>query len=380
MADVYDVAVIGLGAMGSATLYNLARRGRRVIGFDRFVPGHDRGSSHGESRIIRLSYFEDPSYVPLLHEAYEAWRGFETEDGDAAGSLLTITGILEAGHPGSIVVGNSLKASRLHGLAHEELDAAAIRRRFPAFDVPPDWRGLFQPDGGLLRPEAAVRRYVAAAEIRGATVREETTVTSIEARPNAVSVRTATETIEVGAVVIAAGAWVTDLVPELAPHLTVTRQVLGWFTPRRPELFALGRFPVFILQSEDDHIYGFPDFAGSGVKTASHERGRTLRHASELAPDGDADDEAAITRMISRYLPDLDTPATKLVPCMYTRTDDAHFIIDRAPSDPRIVVASPCSGHGFKFASLFGRVLADMADGLEPKQNLDLFRLSRRVV
>ena len=364
--------------MGSATLYELAARGRRVVGLDLFTPGHDRGSSHGESRIIRLSYFEDPSYVPLLREAYQAWRAFERVDGGAEGSLLTITGILEAGHPGSSVVANSLESSRLHGLAHERLDAAAIRARFPAFDVPGGWHGLFQPDGGLLRPELAVRRYVAAAARRGAEVRAGTVVTAIEPRTNAVLVRTESGPIEAGAVVVAAGAWIADLAPTLAPHLTVTRQVLGWFRPRRPDLFTLGRFPVFILQSEDDHIYGFPDFAGTGVKTASHERGRTLAHASELTEDGDARDEAVIRRMLARYLPDLDGPATRLEPCMYTRTDDAHFILDRAPEDPRVVLASPCSGHGFKFASLFGRLLADMADGLEPKQDLSLFRLGRR--
>ena len=154
LAKTYDTAVIGLGAIGSATLYNLAERGSRVIGLERFEPGHDRGSSHGESRIIRLSYHEDLSYVPLLHRAYEEWRAFETVDGGEPGSLMTITGILEAGHPGSSAVANSLAAARHHGLPHTELDAAAIARRFPAFRLPADWHGQFQPDGGFLRPEA----------------------------------------------------------------------------------------------------------------------------------------------------------------------------------------------------------------------------------
>ena len=213
MRKTYDTAVIGLGAMGSATLYNLAKRGARVIGFDQFEPGHDKGSSHGESRIIRLSYYEDLSYVPLLHRAYEEWRAFETIDGHDAGSVLTITGILEAGHPGSQAVANSLKAARHHGLRHTEMDAAEIGKRFPAFRLPSDWHGQFQPDGGFLRPEVAIRRFVSAAEKRGVDVHVNTRVRKIEPKPDAILVHTDDETIEAGSLVIAAGAWIGDFAP-----------------------------------------------------------------------------------------------------------------------------------------------------------------------
>ena len=286
MAATFDTAVIGLGAAGSATLYQLAKRGQRVVGFEQFEPGHDRGSSHGESRIIRLSYFEDPAYVPLLRRAYEEWRAFETIDGHDAGSLLTITGILEAGCPGSKVVSNSLASSRLHDLPREMMNGREIKHRFPGFELPdgldravparrrlPQARGCGRPlRRGVPRdgvPKSAATRVIVA----------------IEPKPHSILVRTERETIEAGSVVVAAGAWLTDFVPSLKRSLTVTRQVVGWFPPRRPELYDPSVFPVFILESRDDHIYGFPEFCGSGVKSASHVRGRTLAHAGELDDD-----------------------------------------------------------------------------------------------
>ena len=373
----YDTAVIGLGAVGSATLYNLAERGSRVIGFEQFEPGHDRGSSHGESRIIRLSYYEDLSYVPLLHRAYEEWRAFETLDGHEAGSLLTITGILEAGHPGSSAVANSLKAARHHGLAHEELDASEIGRRFPAFRLPRDWHGLFQPDGGFLRPEKAITRFVAAAQKRGAAVRTGTRVRRIEPTPGAIRVHTDEDVVEAGSLVVATGAWIGDFAPFLTRHLAITRQVVGWFPPKTPAYFTPERCPVFILEAEEDHCYGFPDFAGTGVKAASHWRGTTLRHADERAATVEPEDEERIARMFRRLMPEVGGPASKLMTCLYTRTPDGHFLIDRSPEDARIVLASPCSGHGFKFASLFGKLLADMTQGQPAPDEMALFRFAR---
>jgi sarcosine oxidase len=374
MAPTYDTAVIGLGAAGSAALYNLAARGRKAIGFEQFEPGHEFGSAHGESRIIRLSYFEHPSYVPLLKKAYDAWRRFETEDGGAPGSLLTITGILETCHPGSTVVQNSLASSKLHHLDHEPLSGDDIKKRFPAFHVPSHWVGLYQPDGGYLRPEASIKRFVAAAAKRGAEVRTQTRVLSVTPTANAILIRTPTETIEVGSVIVAAGAWIGDFAPWLKTHLKVTRQVVGWFPPIRPELFTPDVFPVFILESEEDHIYGFPNFSGSGVKSASHVVGRTLAHPDAMDRTVTAEDETQIAKTLLRYLPDVGAPASKLAACLYTRTADGHFLIDHWPDDHRIVLASPCSGHGFKFVSLFGEILADLADHGTTDHDISLFR------
>jgi sarcosine oxidase len=370
----FDVAVIGLGAMGSAALFNLARQGRRVIGIEQFEPGHDKGSSHGESRIIRLSYFEHPSYVPLARRAMEKWRELEQLCGH---NILTVTGILEAGYPGCPIVEGSLEASRLHGLDHEVLDAAEINRRFPAFKVPPHWTGLYQPEGGFLRPELAIQQFVGLAERHGAEVRTGTRVLAIEPLGSGVRVRTEAGEIEAGSVIVAAGAWIGDFAPELKPHLKLTRQVLGWFEPLQPAYYAPDRCPVFILESEDDACYGFPDFAGTGVKTASHRKGAYLPSADDLSQDGGAADEAQIRRMLALAMPEANGPLRAMRTCMYTRTPDEDFVIDRSSADPRIILASPCSGHGFKFASVIGEVLADLALGKTPANDISRFKLER---
>jgi sarcosine oxidase len=370
----FDVAVIGLGAMGSAALFNLAKRGHRVIGLEQFEPGHDKGSSHGESRAIRLSYFEHPSYVPLAHRAYEKWRELEQLCGK---TILTATGVLEAGYPGSPIVKGSLAASRLHGLVHEVLSASEISRRFPAFHLPSEWIGLFQPQGGFLRPELAIEQFVRVAASHGAEIRTCTRVLGIEPFSAGVRIRTEADTVEAGAVIVAAGPWIGELAPELRPHLRLTRQVLGWFSPHDPAIFTYDRCPVFILESEDDACYGFPDFAGTGVKAASHLEGATLARADALVQDGGAADEAQIRHMFSRFMPAANGPLRTMRTCLYTRTPDEDFIVDNSSGDPRVVLASPCSGHGFKFSSVLGEVLADLATGRVPVNNIDRFRGDR---
>src|SRR5215213_5299187 len=370
----FDVAVIGLGAMGSAALFNLARQGRRVIGIEQFEPGHDKGSSHGESRIIRLSYFEHPSYVPLARRAMEKWRELEQL---CRHNILTVTGVLEAGYPGCPIVEGSLEASRLHGLDHEVLSAAEINRRFPAFKVPPHWTGLYQPEGGFLRPELAIQQFVGLAERHGAEVRTGTRVLAIEPLGSGVRVRTEAGEIEAGSVIVAAGAWIGDFAPELKPHLKLTRQVLGWFEPLQPAYYSPDRCPVFILESEDDACYGFPDFAGTGVKTASHRKGAYPPSADDLSQDGGAADEAQIRRMLALAMPEANGPLRAMRTCMYTRTPDEDFVIDRSSADPRIILASLCSGHGFKFASVIGEVLADLALGKTPANDISRFKLER---
>jgi sarcosine oxidase len=370
----FDVAVIGLGAMGSAALCDLARRGQRVIGIEQFEPGHDRGSSHGESRIIRLSYFEHPSYVPLARRALEKWRELEGLCGEM---ILTVTGILEAGYPDCQVVEGSLEASKQHGLEHEVLSAAEINRRFPAFKVPSHWTGLYQPDAGFLRPELAIRQFVRLAESHGAEVRARTRVLAIEPRGSGVQVKTDGGEIEAGSMILATGAWIGDFAPELKPHLKLTRQVLGWFEPLQPAHYSPDRCPVFIFESEDDACYGFPDFAGTGVKAASHRKGAYLSSAYDLAQDGGAADEAQIRRMLALAMPEANGPLKAMRTCMYTRTPDEDFVLDRSSADPRIVLASPCSGHGFKFASVIGEVLADLALGKTPVNDISRFKLDR---
>jgi sarcosine oxidase len=371
----YDVAVIGLGAMGSATLFHLARRGRRVIGIEQFKAGHDRGSSHGESRAIRLGYFEHPSYVPLLRRAFENWREVEKLSGE---TIQTVTGVLEIGKPDSIVVAGSLEASRLHGLDHEVLDATGIRKRYPQFTLPDDYSAVWQPDGGLLPPELGNAIHLRLARAAGAEVLTGAKVLGLEPHNSAVRLTLRDDrTIAASSVVVCAGAWIADLLPELKPHLVLSRQVLCWFAPSEPQMVGLGTLPVFIVDGEDDTAYGFPVISDAGFKCASHLSSGTLGHADTARQDAGARDEARMRRFLDRYLPAAAGPLKAMKTCIYTKTPDEDFVIDLHPDDSRVVIASPCSGHGYKFASVIGEVLADLATERTTKQDISRFRIGR---
>jgi sarcosine oxidase len=359
----FDVVVVGLGAAGSATFFELAKRGARVLGIEQFYPGHDRGSSHGESRIFRLSYFEHPSYVPLLLEARRRWVEMDSQSSE---KVFLETGSLEIGFPGAEIIVRSLEASRKHALVVDEMSATDIRQRFPAFNVPDDWSGHFQPDGGLLIPEAAVRRYVDAAVRLGGTLAIGKAVRRIDSRANAVEIDIEGERITADSVVVAAGAWLGSLLSKIRTPLEISRQVVGWFRPLRPSSFTPRAMPVFLLAAQDDAYYGFPDHKGSGLKAASHIPGRRLPNAEALRQDSNDDDEAQIRHLLNRYIPDGNGPLVRMQTCMYTNTPDGHFLIDRAEHDPRIIIASACSGHGFKFAPVLGEILADMAECKTP--------------
>jgi sarcosine oxidase len=373
----YDVVVVGLGAMGSAALYALAQRGRMVIGIDRFESGHNHGSSYGESRIIRMAYYEDPVYVPLLRLAYEAWQRLESHTGDR---ILTITGILEAGFEGSTLVEGSLRSSRQHDIPHEVLLPGQVNKRFPAFSIPPNWHCVFQPDAGILQPEKAINLFVKSARELGATVALGTRVESVLAVGDHVEVRLESgETIEAGSAVLAVGPWIQDLVPELGRSMRLTRQPLMWFEPLTRQLVQPASMPVFFFQTPDDLIYGFPDFRGSGVKAASHLSGGELTTADEIRAAVSDEEKAHLKSMMGRYVPAAAGPVRQTHVCIYTRSTDEHFVLGLHPSAPQIVLASPCSGHGFKFASIFGEILADLAMAKATDKPIDFFRPNRLI-
>jgi len=371
----YDVAVVGLGAMGSATTYALAQRGVRVIGIDRFEPPHDRGSSHGESRVIRMAYFEDPAYVPLLQLAFEDWRRLESYTGKR---VLTITGVVEAGYKGAPLVEGSVRSAIQHNLPYEVLRASEVNLRFPAFSLPADWDCVFQPDGGVLRPETAIQLFLSAARGLGALFRLNAVVRTVQPVADHVEVQLESgEIIEAGSVVLCAGPWISELIPELRGHLFLTRQPLVWFRPSDQERVRADRMPVFFLQTKDDLVYGFPDLFGTGVKVASHLSGGDLPGPG--APRSDASDEekAYLGTVLKRYVPAADGDPYRTTTCIYTRAPDGHFVLGLHPRHPQIVIASPCSGHGFKFASVFGEVLADLATKQTTDKPIDLFRPGR---
>ena len=373
----YDVVVVGLGAMGAATLHALAQRGRKVLGIERFEPGHRRGSSYGESRIIRMAYYEDPSYVPLLRLAYAAWRELESRTGER---VLTITGILEAGIEGSALTEGSLRSAREHGIPHEVLAAKEANRRFPAFSIPLDWQCLYQPDAGILQPEKAIGLLVEAARGSGASIASSTQVVAVRPLGERVQVQLESgETIEAGSAVIAAGSWLQDLVPELGKKMRLTRQPLMWFEPHDRKLTQPESMPVFFFHTPEDLIYGFPDFRGSGVKAGLHQSCGDLRTADEDRAEVSHQETERLQQLMRRYIPAAAGRVRQTHVCIYTRSPDEHFVLGLHPDAPQIVLASPCSGHGFKFASIFGEIFADLATTRATDKPVDFFRPDRLI-
>ncbi len=372
----FDVVVCGLGAMGSAALHHVARRGKRVLGVERYAPGHDRGSSHGATRIIRLGYFEHPSYVPLLRHAYKLWRELEAA---TARALLHVTGIVEIGPPNSALIEGTLACARVHGLRHEVLAAPELMRRFPAFRVPADYIAVVQPDGGILEAEACIAAQLALASEAGAEIHSGESVRAVESCADHVRVVTDRGSIDAGAAIIAAGPWVRSLLPGLAAPLRVTREVMGWFEPTDARLFSPDHVPVFIVESRHGMHYGIPPRGNiqAGIKVAKHHhRGETVD------PDGydrtvSAEDEALIRAALADHLPAANGRLLAAKTCLYTMTPDGHFLIDRLPGAPNIIVASPCSGHGFKFAPVIGEILADLAIKGATAHDIARFSLGR---
>lgn len=368
------IVVIGLGATGSAALWQLARRGVDAVGIEQFALGHDRGSSHGATRIIRLAHYENAAYVPLLRRACALWRELEVA---ARRQLLVITGIAEIGPPGGELVRGTLAASARHGLEHDVLDAKALMRRYPAFRLPRDVVAVLQPDGGYIEAAHAVAAYHRLAREAGAHVRSGEAVTAIEPRGDGVRVRTSAAAIDADGAIVAAGAWTGKLLPRLRLPLSVTRQAVGWFEPAAPAQFAAGNFPVFLLESRHGVHYGFPAYERSGVKVAKHHhRGEVVEPEAYERRVTEAD-EAAIRAPLAEYLPTADGRLLAAQTCLYTMTPDETFILDRMPGFPQAIIASPCCGHGFKFAPVVGEILADLATRGGTAHDISGFRLQR---
>ena len=370
----FDTIVVGVGGMGSAALCQLARRGQRVLGIERFDLGHGMGSSHGLNRIIRLAYFEHPDYVPLLRRAYELWREAERLAGE---QLLFVTGGLDAGPRDGRVVQGSLAACAAHDLPHELLTAGEIGARFPGYRLPEDYAGVWQPDGGFIASERAILAFASLAVEAGAQIHAREQVLAIEPGAGGVTVVTDNGRYYAAKVIVSAGAWIADLLPGLKTRAVAERQVLGWFQPRDPSLFTRAAFPVSNLETDIGHFYQFPMWGIPGFKIGLYNHFREQGHADTLSREPNAADEAALRRAIRRFFPEADGPTLRLATCLFTNAPDEHFIIDTLPGHPDVIVASPCSGHGFKFASVIGEILADKAMGMPDRYNLALFRYDR---
>jgi sarcosine oxidase len=370
----YDVIVLGVGGMGAAAAFELARRGRRALGLEQFALGHDCGSSHGQTRVIRKAYSDHPDYVALLHRAYERWFDLEQRQ---SRSLFTVCGCLTLGLPHGDRVSGVLQSARQHNLPVEQLTASEVRRRFPVFNIGDDFVGVLEQAAGFLRVEDCVIAYVDEARRLGAELRSHEVVLSWEANGTGVVVRTPGGNYGAERLIVSAGAWAGRALAELCLPLTVRRMVLSWHATTGDGRFQPDCFPVYRAQVPEGVFYGFPVIDDQGHKIARSDSGTDIGDPATLDRTFSPADAAECRPFLDRYLPAVSGPLRSGHVCMYTMTPDRHFILDRHPYHPNVVVAAGFSGHGFKFASVVGEILADLVDTGRTNLPISLFRIGR---
>jgi len=374
-----DTIIVGLGAMGSAAAYQLARRGKKVLGLEQFNPVHDMGSSYGRSRMIRQAYWESPAYVPILLRAYELWQELERS---TQTKLLHITGGLAIGPESSELVSGCVHSARKYNLRHEILDHTQIRRRFPPLIAKSGEIGLYEFMAGYLIPEECIRQQLNQAVRYGAELHFKETVQSMEVDDSKqeITIRTAKRTYHAEHLIISGGAWAPNILANLALPLTVTRQVMFWFDPIGGVApFLPDRFPVYMFVPEPDYIlYGFPSIDGrnGGVKIAIHGSDE-ICSASSIDRKIRQEDLDRIRSRVAIRVPSLNGPLVKAHPCMYTMTPDENPIICQHPHFPSVSIAAGFSGHGFKMASVIGEILADLVLDGTTRHDISLFSIRR---
>jgi sarcosine oxidase len=360
--------------MGSATLFHLARRGVRVLGLERFDLLHEYGSSHGLTRIIRLAYWEHPGYVALLRRSYQLWRELERLSGER---LLHITGSIDGGPANGPVFSGALRSSQQHGLPYEVMDGTELSRRFPGYRLPREIQCLYQPEGGFLLPERCNLAHINAALAAGAQVRYREPVIEWGVTGGHCWVRSLRGRHEAGRLVIAAGPWASKLVPELAELAVPERQVLAWLQTSRPERFTPDVFPVFYIELEEGRYYGFPSFLVPGFKFGRYHHRQERVDPDRMNREPDSEDERLLRMFAERYFPDAAGPTLMLKTCLFTNSPDEHFILDLHPNHPEVALAAGFSGHGYKFCSVVGEIMADLAQKGETEHNIGFLGLKR---
>lgn len=369
----YDAIVLGAGGVGSAAMWQLASRGLKVLGIDRFAPPHARGSSHGQTRIIRQAYFEHPDYVPLLLESYRLWRELE---GMAGRPLLVETGLLEVGSASGAVVPGVLDAARQHGLEVQTLAAAEIEHRWPALRIPDPYVGVFEARAGFLHVEPCVEAQLTAARRAGAELKTEVEVHEWCARGE-IHLRTSAGDFSADRLVITAGAWAGTMLAGVLPPLEVRRKVMLWHRSDDQRLAPAAGFPCFLFEQPDSVVYGFPAIDPRGLKLAEHSGGGSVADPLSVDRSLHADDQAPIADFVHRHFPSVSPACCDHAVCLYTMSPDEHFIVDRHPQDERIVFAAGLSGHGFKFAPVLGALLADLALSGTPRLPIGFLGVGR---
>ena len=374
MSQEFDCIVIGVGGMGSSTLYNLAKRGRRVLGLEQFDIPHAEGSSHGVNRIIRLAYYEHPSYVPLLRRAYELWSDIESVSGE---QLLYKTGSIDTAPSGHEVFEGSLESCLLHDIPHRVLNHAQINEEFPGYQLPPGHMGLLQGDGGFVLSERSIVAYANAAMSTGAEIHAREVVSGWEPDQDGVRVFTDRGEYTAERLVITAGAWTSGMVPILDDLAVPERQVLAWLQPIDGSLYTPEVFPVFNAYFDEGRYYGFPVYGIPGFKVGRYHHLEEVIDPDFAIKTVNSEDEAVLRSAVERYFPKANGATMTLKTCMFTNTPDEHFIVDLLPANSQVAVAAGFSGHGFKFASVIGEILADLAINGETEHNIDLLKIDR---
>ena len=373
-SQIFDVIVIGVGGMGSAAACELARRGRRVLALEQFALGHDRGSSHGHTRIIRRAYYEHPDYVPLVCRAFERWYDLEQRQGV---HLLTESPCLSIGRSDSATIVGVRASAEQHALPVDHLSAAELRHRFPAFRFGEEYVGILERSAGFLYVEDCVQAYACEAVRLGATIQDNEPVISWKSDGREVVVETPAGRYTAARLVITAGPWAGQLLARWGSNLRVMRQVVQWFGVRDNKLFRRDIFPLYIADTPEGHFYGFPMLNGNGVKVAQHYGAPELAGPDAIERTASTTDEETVRGFLREHLPSVDGPRHNASVCIYTLTPDRHFVIDLHPDYANVALAAGFSGHGFKFASVVGEILADLAEHGRTELPIGMFRIAR---
>ncbi len=370
-----DYLVLGLGGMGSSALYHLSKRGLNVLGIEQFGVAHDRGSSHGDTRIIRKAYFEHPNYIPLLQRSYELWHELEQESGKR---LFDPCGLMVAGPPEGDVIKGVHQASRLYNVAVEKVSIEDAIERFPGFQVPDGFEVTYESEAGFLFVEECVRTHLECALSHGAQVCLDEKINSVEIKDDqSIEVITDKQRYISSGIIVTAGAWSGSCLPDLNLPLEVVRKFLFWNPVKEPVYNLDQGKGGFFFEMPYGEFYGFPSLDGKTVKLAEHTGGETVLDPGNLNRELMPDDATSVSRFVSEVMPALEQLPERHATCMYTRTPDGHFIVDQHPRHPAVVYGAGFSGHGFKFASVMGEILADLVTSGTTAHPIDFLSANR---
>lgn len=363
-----DYAVVGLGSMGSFAFWQLAKRNKRVIGFEQYTPGHDQGAGHGETRIFRTAYGEGVEYVPLLQQARSLWQEFQTEAGI---EIYTENKGTMFGPIGDAFIETVEESVHTYKLPHKKFSAEEAKQAYPQIKFKDNHKIICEEYAGFVRPELAIETAVKQGVKLGGTAYTEHPVTAIETDENGVLISVNEKQFRVKKVIVSAGGWTNSLLPQLNLPLELERQVLVWYDAKKPELFTQDKFPIFSRVVHGEGFYGFPTLDGKTVKVAIHHGGGDIiHHPNEVEREIHQRDLDKVTELVKEYFPDLKPEPVKAKTCFYTNTPDEHFIIGEAPGLSNVILLGPMAGHGFKFAPVIGKIGADLA--LEETSDLDI--------